>query len=324
MNNKKILEIENLKTGFYQGRDLKLALDDISLFLDKGEILGVVGESGSGKSVTALSIMGLIDGSQGKIQSGSIKFEGQEISNLSKKNIRSLRGHKIAMIFQEPMTSLNPLFTIGFQIGEALALHMGLRGNSKKARIIELLDKVKIPDAPSMIHKYPHELSGGMRQRVMIAMAISCEPSLLIADEPTTALDVTVQAQILNLLSDLQDTLGMSMILITHDLGVVAKICHRVMVMYGGKVMEEGLIKKVFKSPSHPYTFGLLNSIPKIGKKVTKLNTIEGVVPSLGHFPKGCRFLTRCTKKSSSCENHPQKKEVEQGHQVSCFHPMEG
>lgn len=326
-----LLRVSNLKTGFKFGKRFALAVDDVSFSLFPGETLGVVGESGSGKSVTALSIMRLLARDTAKVVGGTVTFGTTDVLGLSQRKMRQMRGRKIAMIFQEPMTSLNPLFTVAFQIGEALSLHLGLKGAAKEKRIIELLDLVKIPDAKNTLDRYPHELSGGMRQRVMIAMAISCNPEVLIADEPTTALDVTVQAQILNLLADLQEELNMAMMLITHDLGVVSRICDQVMVLYGGKVAERGPVAKVFSRPGHPYTKGLLASIPVVGQVVDELATIDGTVPAIGQFPKGCRFLNRCPRKSEVCHSPPPtvtladsaepKGQQEQLQEVSCFHP---
>lgn len=317
-----LLRVQNLQTGFKLGKRFALAVDDVSFELYPGQTLGVVGESGSGKSVTALSIMGLLPKDTARVAGGSVTFEGQDLLTLSASQMRKVRGRKVSMIFQEPMTSLNPLFTVAFQIGEALSLHMGLKGEAKTQRIIELLDLVKIPDAKNTLNRYPHELSGGMRQRVMIAMAISCNPQVLIADEPTTALDVTVQAQILNLLADLQEELKMAMLLITHDLGVVSRICDEVLVLYGGKQAERGRVHEVFAEPGHPYTKGLLASIPIVGQAVGELATIEGTVPAIGQFPAGCRFLGRCSRKSASCHSPPPTVTFAGGKQeVSCFHP---
>jgi oligopeptide/dipeptide ABC transporter ATP-binding protein len=275
-------------------------VDGVSFHVNPGETLGIVGESGSGKSVTSLSVMRLIPNPPGKIQEGSrILFRGsngemEDLAQASEKRMRQIRGNDIAMIFQEPMTSLNPVFTVGFQIEESLRLHQGLSKKAARNRAIEMLQLVGIPIPHQRVDEYPHQLSGGMRQRVMIAMALACDPKLLIADEPTTALDVTIQAQILELLNKLQSELGMSIILITHDLGVVAETCDRVIVMYAGQVFEEGPVDDVFHNPQNPYTEGLLRSMPKLGQEVGRLAVIPGVVPSPIAWPEGCRFHDRC------------------------------
>jgi oligopeptide/dipeptide ABC transporter ATP-binding protein len=295
-----ILQVENLRTYFKTDAGLARAVDGVSFHVNPGETLGIVGESGSGKSVTSLSVMRLIPEPPGKIQPESrILFRGEngemeDIARASEKRMRQIRGNDIAMIFQEPMTSLNPVFTVGDQIVESLRLHQGLNKKQGRARAIEMLELVGIPIPHQRVDEYPHQLSGGMRQRVMIAMALSCSPKLLIADEPTTALDVTIQAQILELINKLKSELGMSIILITHDLGVVAETCDRVIVMYAGQVFEEGSVDDVFHNPQNPYTEGLLRSMPKLGEQVERLAVIPGVVPSPTNWPSGCRFYDRC------------------------------
>ena len=259
-----LLEVKELKTYFYTDAGCAKAVDGVSFSLDKGKVLGIVGESGCGKSVTSLSIMGLVDPVTGRHEGGEILFHGEDLSKLSEKERRKIRGNKISMIFQEPMTSLNPVFTVGYQIEEALMLHLGLDKNAARQRAIELLKLVEIPEAEKRVDEYPHQLSGGMRQRVMIAMALSCNPELLIADEPTTALDVTIQAQILELLNELKDKLGMAIIFITHDLGVISEMADEVVVMYAGEIVEKAETRQLFDNPKHPYTEGLMASIPDI------------------------------------------------------------
>jgi peptide/nickel transport system ATP-binding protein len=290
-----LLEVRELRTYFHAGESVARAVDGLSFSVDAGEVLGIVGESGSGKSVTSLSIMRLVPQPPGEIMAGSsIRFKGEELARAPEKRMRQIRGNDIAMIFQEPMTSLNPVFTVGDQIGEALRLHRGLNKRGARARAIELLRLVGIPNAEDRVDTYPHSMSGGQRQRVMIAMALACEPELLIADEPTTALDVTIQAQILDLLGDLRQRLGMAIVLITHDLGIVAETCDRVVVMYAGQVVEQGPVQDIFTDPRHPYTQGLLEAIPRIDRRVERLAVIPGTVPSPTHWPIGCRFHTRC------------------------------
>ena len=317
----KLLEVHNLRTHFNTEDGVARAVDGVSFSVDRGETLGVVGESGCGKSVTALSIMGLIPNPPGKIVGGEILFEGKDLVGISDDQMRAVRGNDISMIFQEPMTSLNPVFTIGNQIDEAILLHQNVSKHEAKNRTIEMLKLVNIPAPEQRYREYPHQLSGGMRQRVMIAMALSCNPKLLIADEPTTALDVTVQAQILELMNRLQEELGMGMMMITHDLGVIAEVCDRVAVMYAGKIVEYADVDSIFYNPLHPYTIGLLKSIPRLGERVEKLATIEGTVPSPTNWPKGCHFCTRCPWADDLCWNdEPQLVEVETGHFVACWH----
>jgi oligopeptide/dipeptide ABC transporter ATP-binding protein len=326
---KKILEVQNLITTFQTDRGAVTAVHDVSFDVFKGKTLGIVGESGSGKSVTALSIMRLIPNPPGKIQSGSIKLHQQNLLQLQEEEMRKIRGHKISMIFQEPMTSLNPVFTVGNQIQEVLELHKHLSKKDSMEKAVHLLKLVGIPAPEKRIKEYPHQLSGGMRQRVMIAMALACEPELLIADEPTTALDVTIQAQILDLMNKLQEELGMGIILITHDLGVVAETCDDVAVMYCGRIVEKADVKTLFSQPRHPYTKGLIESIPSFDSTKTrergKLYTIDGVVPSLLNLPPGCSFQNRCHQADETCkgkEGHPQLKAYTPLQQVSCFHPL--
>jgi peptide/nickel transport system ATP-binding protein len=303
LNVSNLLEVRNLKTRFDSEDGTLYAVDDVSFSVQSGKTLGIVGESGCGKSVTSLSIMRLIQ-PPGKIESGEVFFNGKNLLQLPDEEMRKIRGNEIAMIFQEPMTSLNPVFTCGDQIVEVIRLHRpSLSANEAKNHVIEILKKVGIPSPQERYYEYPHQLSGGMRQRIMIAMAISCDPQLLIADEPTTALDVTIQAQILVLMKKLQKDFNAGMILITHDLGIVAEMCTDVAVMYAGKIVEYAPVEDIFYRPQHPYTRGLLNSIPHFesGKKLSRLQTIPGMVPSLLHLPKGCRFYDRCPQHQDDC-----------------------
>jgi len=314
-----LLEVKDLKTYFYTDAGVGKAVDGVTFSLDRGKVLGIVGESGCGKSVTSLSIMRLVDPTTGRYEGGSILFDGQDILKLSEKEMRALRGNKISMIFQEPMTSLNPVFTIGYQIEESLILHKGMDKKQARARAIELLELVEIPEASRRVDEYPHQLSGGMRQRVMIAMALAGDPELLIADEPTTALDVTIQAQILDLLKSLQEKLNMSIIMITHDLGVIAEMADEVVVMYAGDIVEKAKTRDLFDAPKHPYTIGLMDSIPDVDENMERLRTLEGLVPSLYDMPKGCRFAPRCRYACPECEKERIKlTELEDGRQVRC------
>lgn len=314
-----LLEVKDLKTYFYTDAGVGKAVDGVTFSLDKGKVLGIVGESGCGKSVTSLSIMRLVDPTTGRYEGGSILFEGQDILKLSESEMRKLRGNKISMIFQEPMTSLNPVFTIGYQIEESLMLHKGMDKKAARERAIELLEMVGIPEAGKRVDEYPHQLSGGMRQRVMIAMALAGDPELLIADEPTTALDVTIQAQILELLKSLQKQLDMSIIIITHDLGVIAEMADEVAVMYAGDIVEKAKTRELFDDPKHPYTIGLMNSIPDVDANAERLRTLEGLVPSLYDMPKGCRFAPRCQFACPECEKERiQLTDLEGGRQVRC------
>ncbi|HEY7601925.1 MAG TPA: ABC transporter ATP-binding protein [Methylomirabilota bacterium] len=319
----RLLEIKGLKTHFFTEEGVVRAVDGIDLHIDKGETLGVVGESGCGKTVTALSVMKLIPMPPGKIVEGQMLYEGRDLVTMPPAQMRKIRGKEISMVFQEPMTSLNPVFTIGEQIAEAVRLHEGLGRRAAMDKTVEMLKIVHIPNPERRVKEYPHQLSGGMRQRVMIAMALSCNPKLLIADEPTTALDVTIQAQILELLNELKAKLGMAVLLITHDMGVIAETAQRVMVMYAGKVVEEAPVKELFKEPLHPYTQGLLRSIPRIDTAAThkqRLEAIPGVVPSLLNLPQGCRFAPRCQYvKPMYTEKEPPLKEVKRGHKVACW-----
>lgn len=297
----KILEVKDLRTYFTSSGIEIPAVDGVSFHIDKGETLCLVGESGSGKSVTSLSIMRLIATPPGKYESGEILFYGEDLLKKSEGEMRGIRGNSISMIYQEPMTSLNPVFTIGMQIMESLMLHKKLTRKQAKQETINILSLVGVPDPQQRISEYPHQLSGGMRQRVMIAMALCCEPELLIADEPTTALDVTIQAQILELMIKLKNELGMAILFITHDMGVVAEIAQRVIIMYGGKIVEEGKVEDIFNNPLHPYTIGLLSCIPRIESKKKKLNIISGSVPSPDKYPNGCRFYPRCEYTKEIC-----------------------
>jgi len=299
-----LLEVTNLQTHFPTRAGLVRAVDGVSFYIDRGELLGLVGESGCGKSITALSIMRLI-APPGKIVGGEISFDGRNLLKLSDSEMREIRGNDIAMIFQDPMTSLNPVFTVGEQIAEALRLHRNLSRKAARAGAIEAMREVSIPDPARRIDDYPHQLSGGMRQRVMIAMALACDPKLLIADEPTTALDVTIQAQILELLNELRRNRELAILLITHDLGVVAEVADRVAVMYTGRIVEESPVEELFARPRHPYTEGLLRSVPKLSSataaKAERLETIEGTVPSPTDLPPGCHFAPRCPYRMPRC-----------------------
>ena len=300
------------------------AIDGVSFEIGEGKTLGLVGESGCGKSVTSLSIMRLIPSPPGKIVGGEIFYRGRDLLRLNNEAMRRIRGNEISMIFQEPMTSLNPVFTVGNQIGEAIKLHQGLGKRETRQKTIEMLRLVKIADPESRVDSYPHQLSGGMRQRVMIAMALSCNPSLLIADEPTTALDVTIQAQILELMKELQQKIGgMALLLITHDLGVVSEQADNVAIMYAGKIVERSSTRAIFNRPFHPYTVGLLNSLPGIGGlKKKRLDAIPGMVPSPLHLPSGCRFRDRCPRAQEICaQTEPPLEEKEPGHTVACYFP---
>ncbi|SEC13919.1 ABC transporter ATP-binding protein [Paenibacillus sp. GP183] len=318
--NDKILEISNLKTYFFLDSGQVPAVNGVDFFIRKGETLGIVGESGCGKSVTSLSIMRLLAHTPGRVVDGSIRFEGTDLLSLSENAMREIRGNEIAMIFQEPMTSLNPVFKIGDQIGEAVRLHLKLDKKQAREHVKNMLKLVGIPRATEIMDEYPHQLSGGMRQRVMIAMAMSCEPKLLIADEPTTALDVTIQAQILDLMKKLKEEKGTAIMLITHDLGIVAEMCDRVVVMYAGKVVEEADVFEIFENPQHPYTKGLLNSIPKLRQKMDRLESIPGNVPIPANMPTGCKFAPRCSQAMDICwEQDPDLMQIADGHQCRCF-----
>jgi len=320
----RLLDVKGLKTYFFTDEGVVRAVDGIDFYINKGETLGIVGESGCGKSVTALSIMRLIAQPPGRIVEGTIHYNGRNLLDLSNSEMRKIRGKEISMIFQEPMTSLNPVFTVGEQIAEAIRLHEHLGRRDAMDKTVEMLKLVHIPNAERRVKEYPHQLSGGMRQRIMIAMALSCNPNLLIADEPTTALDVTIQAQILELLNELKSKLNMAVLLITHDMGVIAETAQRVVVMYAAQVVEEATVGELFKEPLHPYTQGLLRSIPRIdlaATQRTRLETIPGTVPTLrGEMKPACRFAPRCQfAKPTHFENTPPLKEVRPGHKVACF-----
>ena len=320
LNMEKILELKNLRTWYSTESGVAKAVDGISFSLERNRTLGIVGESGCGKSVTALSIMRLVPMPPGYFAGGEILWKGSDLLKLSEEKMRKLRGNDIAMIFQEPMSSLNPVFTCGYQIMEQILVHRDIPQAEAKARSVELLHQVGISNPAERFSSYPHELSGGMRQRVMIAMALSCNPALLIADEPTTALDVTVQAQILDLIGKLQADTGMSVMLITHDFGVVAELCEEVLVMYASKVVEKGAVEQLFKNPLHPYTRGLLKSIPRLGLPKERLHVIEGNVPSAVNLPDGCRFAGRCPLTDGRClKEQPPLVEYETGHEAACW-----
>jgi oligopeptide/dipeptide ABC transporter ATP-binding protein len=315
-----LIQVKNLRTSFFTADGEVRAVDGVSFAIKEGETLGLVGESGCGKSVTALSILRLVPSPPGKIVGGEILYRDRDLLRLTGEEMRKIRGNEISMVFQEPMTSLNPVFTIGNQIGEAIRLHQGLGRQEAREKTVEMLRLVKIADPEARIDDYPHQLSGGMRQRVMIAMALSCNPSLLIADEPTTALDVTVQAQILELMRELQTRLGMALLLITHDLGVVAEQADEVAIMYAGRIVERARPKAIFDRPFHPYTAGLLNSLPGAAGKRKRLEAIPGVVPSPLDLPSGCRFRDRCPKAAQVCAGaEPQLLEKEKDHWVACY-----
>ncbi len=320
MSEEVLLDIQQVHLSFFTVAGEVKALNDVSLTMNKGDVLGIVGESGSGKSVTAYSVMGLT-AHPGKLVSGRIVFDSQEISSLPEKEMRKLRGNEVSMIFQDPMTSLNPVYTVGNQICEAILFHTDKKKSEAKERALELLELVGINEPQKRFKQYPHELSGGMRQRVMIAMALACEPKLLIADEPTTALDVTIQAQILELMMELKEKIGMSIIMITHDLGIVADMCDKIAVMYAGKVVEFGSVDEIFYNSEHEYTKGLLNSIPKLYQKErTKLVAIEGTPVDMLNVPKGCPFAPRCPKTMKIClREKPPYTDISPTHYSACW-----
>ena len=316
----RLIKVQNLRTYFYVEDGVIPAVDGVSFTVNEGETLGIVGESGCGKTVTALSILRLIPQPPGEIVEGNVFLRDIDLLTLSESEMRRVRGNEISMIFQEPMISLNPVFKVGDQVSEAIRLHQGLGKNAAWQKSIDALASVGIPSPQSRVNDYPHQMSGGMRQRVMIAMAISCNPSLLIADEPSTALDVTIQAQILDLMVQLQNKLGMAILLITHDLGVIAEIAHDVAVMYAGLIVESAELMQIFEHPLHPYTQGLLNSTPKLGGSGERLTVIEGVVPDPMHLPPGCRFEPRCRYAVERCKHEiPAPEYLEQEHLVRCF-----
>jgi oligopeptide/dipeptide ABC transporter ATP-binding protein len=318
-----VLKIIGLKTQFRTRGGVVKALDGLDLELHPGETFGLVGESGCGKSVTALSILRLLPKPAGRIAEGRILFDGRDLAAASEAEIRRIRGNRISMIFQEPMTSLNPVYTIGFQIEEVLRKHRGMRRAEARAEAALSLSLVGMPEPAARLDDYPHQFSGGMRQRAMIAMALACRPALMIADEPTTALDVTIQAQILDLIARLKQEFGMSVLLITHDLGVVAEICRNVAVMYAGKVVESAGAEALFSRPAHPYTVGLFNSLPRGGGRGGVLKPIPGVVPSLANLPSGCAFQDRCFRRHAACGEEPPWREIAPGHRARCWSPME-
>lgn len=313
-----ILRVNNLHTQFHTDNGIARAVDGVSFELYPGKTLGLVGESGCGKSVTSLSIMRLLS-HPGRITDGDIYFKDRNLLSLSESDMRNVRGNDIAMIFQEPMTSLNPVYTCGFQIDEAVMRHQNLDADAARDKTIDMLRLVGIPAPEQRANEYPHQLSGGMRQRVMIAMALSCTPEILIADEPTTALDVTIQAQILELLGDLQKRLNMAVLMITHDLGVIAEVADHVAIMYAGQIIESGPVDTIFHNPKHPYTQGLLASVPRLDETRDRLSVIKGTVPNATQFPPGCRFASRCEIVQKQCEQQPVLTEQETSHHVACW-----
>ena len=321
-----VLEVKNLKTQFFTRSGVVFAVDDVTFHVKEGETLGIVGESGCGKSVTALSLMRLVPNPPGRIVNGSVTLsvdgKTRDLLSLSDREMRNVRGNDVAMIFQDPMTSLNPVYTVGNQLIEPLMLHLEISRQEAEKRAVDLLKRVGIPAAEDRINAYPHQFSGGMRQRVMIAIALACNPRLLIADEPTTALDVTIQAQILDLMVGLNRDFGTAIIMITHDLGVVAELCQRVIVMYAGKIIEQGSAQDLFENPQHPYTLGLLRSVPRIGDNVKEeLVPIGGLPPDLLEPPAGCRFRSRCPRRQAKCEETPPLVESAPGQQSACWFP---
>ena len=328
MSEAPMLEVAGLRTLFFTRQGLVRAVDDLSFHVNRGEVLAIVGESGCGKSITALSVMRLVPTPPGRIESGTVKLEGRDLLALDEEAMRAVRGNEISMIFQEPMTSLNPVITIGRQISEALILHREMNGKQALKRAVEMLDLVRIPEPAQRSREYPHQLSGGMRQRAMIAMALACNPKVLIADEPTTALDVTIQAQILELIVELQREFSAAVILITHDLGVIAETAHRVIVMYAGRKVEEAAVGELFARPLHPYTSGLMASIPRldlmrgqVDRKTDRLQEIPGIVPPLFDLPEGCAFAPRCSKADDHCRRErPAYEQKRTGHWAACWH----
>ncbi len=319
-----LLEVRDLCTYFFTRRGVVKAVDGVSFTLRRGETLALVGESGSGKSITCHSILGLVPKPAGHIVGGEIRFEGRNLLELSERQLRTYRGRLMSMILQDPMSSLNPVYTVGSQVGEAIRIHQGLRGASLLARIREILGRVRIPSPEVRMNNYPHHLSGGMRQRVVGAISLSCEPDLLIADEPTTSLDLTIQAQYLQLLKELQAQLGFALIFITHDFGIVARVCDRAAVMYGGRIVEQGPVRTLFDAPSHPYTQALLRSLPRMGNKARRLDYIDGQPPSLLDPPEGCTFAPRCPEAAARCRaEYPPHTELAPGHAVRCWQRME-
>lgn len=320
----KLLEVKDLKTYFYTDDGVVKAVDGVNFSVEAGKTIGIVGESGCGKSITAMSILRLIPDPPGRIVNGEVIFEGEDLTKVSDERIREIRGNNISMIFQEPMTSLNPVFTVGYQIGEVLMLHQKLSEEEARERAIEMISLVGIPNPERIVDEYPHQLSGGMRQRIMIAMALACQPKLLIADEPTTALDVTIQAQILELMNGLKNRLNTSIMLITHDLGVIAEMADHVIVMYSGKVVEDAPVLELFNNPKHPYTIGLMRSIPSLVQEGERLETIPGMVPNPLYLPKGCYFHPRCKFAIEECKHvQPELREIGPGHKAACIRAEE-
>jgi peptide/nickel transport system ATP-binding protein/oligopeptide transport system ATP-binding protein len=314
------LEVRNLTTAFRTERGEITAIEDVSFDLDEGEILGIVGESGSGKSVTALTIMGLLPQPPARIAGGSVRFAGQELTSMPDRRMQAIRGQGISMVFQEPMTSLNPVFTIGEQIMETIRAHERVPPAEQRRRAVAMLDKVGIPSAARRLDDYPHQMSGGQRQRVMIAMALACNPKLLIADEPTTALDVTIQAQVLDLLMDLRDDLGMAIMIITHNMGVIAETADRVLVMYAGRIVEQAPVQTIFDAPAHPYTSGLLSCVPTLAQDTARLVAIPGTLPEPSRRPPGCRYAPRCGRRIEACRAAlPPLVALDPGHAAACI-----
>ncbi|MBU2649003.1 ABC transporter ATP-binding protein [bacterium] len=315
-----LLEVKDLKTHFFTRRGVVKAVDGVSFHLNRGETLGLVGESGSGKSVTCFSIIRLVEKPAGEIVGGEVLFGGDNLLDLSEKQMDALRGKNISMVLQDPMTSLNPLFTIGFQVSEPYFIHQQLGKKAVRQKVQEMLKNLRIPSPELRVHEYPHQMSGGMRQRIVSAMALACRPQILIADEPTTALDVTIQAQYIRLLKEIQQQSDLAMIIVTHDFGIVAKACDRVAVMYAGKIVESASTMELFDYPTHPYTIALMNSLPKMGAKVKRLYTIEGQPPDLSALPQGCSFAPRCPQAIDICsKEYPPQSIIRDGHTMSCW-----
>jgi oligopeptide/dipeptide ABC transporter ATP-binding protein len=320
MNVQNVLEVEDLKTHFFTRRGVVKAVDGVSFQLGSGETLGLVGESGCGKSITCLSLVQLVPKPAGRIVGGRVIFNGEDLLTKSKREMQKIRGKRISMILQDPMSSLNPVFTIGYQVAEPLLIHQGLDKSSVWEKVKEMLRLVRIPSPEVRMKEYPHQMSGGMRQRMVGAMVLSCQPDIIIADEPTTSLDVTIQAQFLRLFKDIQQQSNLSMIVVTHDFGIVAKVCDKLAVMYAGKIVESAGVREIFNNPSHPYTNALLNSLPKMKVKVTKLYSIDGQPPELNNLPLGCAFAPRCPEVKEICRiEYPPRTEVENGHYMSCW-----
>lgn len=320
MNARNILEVKDLKTHFFTRRGIVKAVDGVSFPLKEGETLGLVGESGCGKSVTCFSVIGLVEKPAGRIVGGEVFFDGEDLLLKSEKEMDKIRGEQISMILQDPMTSLNPLFTIGYQVAEPIKIHQNLDKQNVWGKVIEMLKRVRIPSPEVRMQEYPHQMSGGMRQRIVGAMVLSCQPQLLIADEPTTSLDVTIQAQFLKLLKEIQQQSNIAMIVVTHDFGIVARACDRVAVMYAGKIVESASTTELFDNPTHPYTRALMNSLPKMGKKVEKLYSIEGQPPDLHTLPPGCSFAPRCSEVREICKKeYPPQSMVKEEHTMSCW-----